>query len=97
ILSPPAAVGDADVIVCESTYGDRIHDDEGALDEFARPIAKTIAAGGTVFVDSPMASAALHLYRRAIADGEEEIRPELRRAGDPFDHGRLIEIRDVEQ
>jgi metallo-beta-lactamase family protein len=128
ILGPPAPVGDADVIVCESTYGDRIHDDDGALDRFTRLIAKTIAAGGTVlipafavdrtevvlfhlrqlidagaipdvpvFVDSPMASAALNLYRRAIANGDEEIRPELRRAGDPFDHGRLIEIRDVEQ
>lgn len=128
ILRPPAPIGDADVVVCESTYGDRLHDDEGAIERFAQLISKTVASGGTVlipafavdrtevvlyhlrrliasgaipdvpvFVDSPMASAALNVYRRAIANAQPEIAPALHDGNDPFDHGRLIEIRDVEQ
>lgn len=48
-----------------------------------------------VYVDSPMALAALRVYRRAIADGDPEIRPELRGREAPFDPGQLIEARDT--
>jgi metallo-beta-lactamase family protein len=48
-----------------------------------------------VYVDSPMALAALSVYREAIAQGDSEVRPELRGAGDPFDPGDLREARDV--
>jgi metallo-beta-lactamase family protein len=48
-----------------------------------------------VYVDSPMALAALSVYREAIAQGDPELRPELRGAGDPFDPGDLREARDV--
>jgi metallo-beta-lactamase family protein len=42
-----------------------------------------------VYVDSPMALAALEVYRRAVVDDQDaEFRPELR-DGDPFDAGRL--------
>jgi metallo-beta-lactamase family protein len=49
-----------------------------------------------VYVDSPMALAALAVYRRAVAEGWEEVRPALRGAAQPFDPGRLEEVHDVE-
>ena len=48
-----------------------------------------------VYVDSPMALAALRVYERAVRDGDHEIRPELRGQVDPFDPGKLIEARDT--
>jgi len=128
ILQPPAPIGRADVVVLESTYGGRHHDDAGALDRFRDAIVRTAARGGSVlipafavdrtevvllqlrrlldagaipelpvYVDSPMALAALATYRRAIARGEPEIDPGLGAAGDPFDNGRVVEVRTVEQ
>jgi len=48
-----------------------------------------------VYVDSPMALAALGLYRAAIAEGSDEIKPGFRGDGDPFDPGRLLEAHDI--
>ena len=48
-----------------------------------------------VYVDSPMALAALAVYRAAIAGGDPEIRSELHGASDLFDTGDLRETRDV--
>lgn len=48
-----------------------------------------------IYVDSPMAIAALAVYRQAIAEGDVEIRPELRGVEDPFDPGELLETRSV--
>ena len=50
-----------------------------------------------VYVDSPMALAALTVYRRALAEGGIEIRPGFGGDGDPFDPGQLIEARTVEE
>lgn len=49
-----------------------------------------------VFVDSPMALAALRVYRDAIAAGSPELRPGLDLDGDPFDTGNLHEVTSVE-
>jgi metallo-beta-lactamase family protein len=49
-----------------------------------------------VYVDSPMALAALAVYRRAVAEGWPEIRPELRGTPRPFDPGDLREVRSVD-
>jgi len=48
-----------------------------------------------VYVDSPMALASLHVYERAAAAGDAEIRPELRGDPDPFDPRGIVEARDV--
>lgn len=48
-----------------------------------------------VYVDSPMASAALRVYENAVRDGDAEIRPELRGHPEPFDPGDLIEAADT--
>jgi metallo-beta-lactamase family protein len=44
-----------------------------------------------VYVDSPMALAALEVYRQALAAGSPEINPGVRADPDPFNPGRLIE------
>jgi metallo-beta-lactamase family protein len=128
LLRPPAPPPPADVIVVESTYGDRRHEDVAAMARFEATLVRTAERRGVVvipsfavdrtevvlfhlrrlmragrvpalpvYVDSPMACAALALYRRAIAGASPELQPGLGRDGDPFDPGGLVEVRTVEQ
>ncbi|MFP4513211.1 MAG: MBL fold metallo-hydrolase [Acidimicrobiales bacterium] len=128
LLRPPAPPGPADVVVMESTYGNRSHDDVGALETFANAIARTVGRGGTVlipafavdrtevilhslhhlmtsgvlpdltvYVDSPMALAALGVYRRAIDDGTSDIRPEVAGRSELLDAGRLVEVHSTDE
>lgn len=64
-------------------------------------LAKLVRAGAIpdlpVLVDSPMALASLRVYRQALAEHWGEVRPELADAADPFDPGRLAELRTVEE
>lgn len=127
LLRPPAPLGPADVVLVESTYGDRRHEDADADERFADAIRRTARRGGTVlipafavdrtevilmhlrrlraaglvpdlpiYVDSPMALAALRVYRGAITAGAPEVRPEVAALRDPFDAGHLVEVRDLE-
>lgn len=118
-----------DVIVTESTYGDRVHDI--TPDAFAKEINDGIARGGAIlipafavdrtevilmalkelmiskkipnipiYVDSPMALAALNLYREAITAGSPEIRDgvsERFKGEDPFDAGSLHQMATTEE
>lgn len=127
LLLPPETPGAADVVVVESTYGDRGHaaaDDE----RLARLIAATAQQGGVtlmpafaidrtpmllqtlgrltaggliprlpVYVDSPMALAALDVYRSAVEHGDPEIRPDLARTADLFDPGDLRLVHSAEE
>lgn len=117
---------DADIVVCESTYGDRLHGDDDGVAALADAIRRTARRGGVViipafavdrtevvlfhlrrllaqgaipelpiYLDSPMASAALRVYRNAAATGSRHLRPHLHRNG-PFDVPGMREIRDVE-
>lgn len=128
ILRPPDPIGRADVVVTESTYGDRRHDDAGAHDQLRDAIVATVSRGGTVlipafavdrtevvlyhlrellhageipdvpvFVDSPMALAALRVYRDAIARDETDVRAGVADIADPFGAGHITEIRAVEE
>lgn len=129
ILRPPAPPPEADVMLVESTYGDRTHEPvEDAEERLAAVISRTVARGGTVvipsfavdrtevillalrrmiakkripalpvYADSPMALDVLRVYRRAMASGDPEIRPESITDGDPFDPGSLHELRTQEQ
>ncbi len=128
ILRAPAPPPAADIIVIESTYGDRIHDDAASLERFADAISRTLARAGVViipsfavdrtevilyhlarlrdagripgtpvFVDSPMALAALKLYEESIAQGSPEIRTDIGHANNFFHGENLTEIKTVEQ
>ena len=50
VLPDPQPIPDADVLLCESTYGDRLHepDDEGA--RLAAIVTETAARGGKVII-----------------------------------------------
>lgn len=126
LLRDPAPPPEADVLLVESTYGDRRHPPASSLATFAEAIVRTAARGGSVVipafavdrtevvllelrrlvregripslpvhVDSPMALAALDVYRDAIAEGSDEIKPGFHGDGDPFDPGHLIEAHSI--
>lgn len=128
LLVAPTPIGAADVVVMESTYGDRSHDDAEGDELFSEALTRTLGRGGTVlipafavdrtevvlyrlremvragtvpqvpvFVDSPMALRALAVYREALAEGAADLDDGLGDAGDPFDPGGLVEVRDVEE
>lgn len=114
LLLPPEPFSGADVLLVESTYGDRRHDPEAGRSEFASVIARTVARNGTVvvpafaidrtevvlheltrlrvtgilprsvpvYVDSPMALAALDVYRDAVRARSAELRPEILAEGE---------------
>lgn len=114
LLRPPEPFGGADVLLMESTYGNRHHEETAARAWFARAIDRTLARGGTVvipsfavdrtevvlhqlaelrrtgrlpahapvYVDSPMALAALQIYREAFATRAPELRADVLDEGD---------------
>jgi metallo-beta-lactamase family protein len=52
LLHPPDPPAPADVIVVESTYGDRRHDDAASLAIFEQALARTLGRGGVVVIPS---------------------------------------------
>ena len=109
VLPDPTMVEEADYLLVESTYGNRVHeqDDNGA--KLAEVITATAGRGGKVvipafavgrveellywirrleeerripvlpvFVDSPMATAALARYSERVLELDEELHPEER-------------------
>jgi metallo-beta-lactamase family protein len=51
LLLPPHAPGAPDIVVCESTYGDRVHDDESvSLQTLAETVSRTITRGGVLVI-----------------------------------------------
>lgn len=107
LLLPPAPRPPADVVVVESTYGDRRHPPD-ETERFAATIRSTLLGGGSVlipafavdrteivlhllrtlreqgdipaapvYVDSPMALAALRIYSDALALGAADVRADL--------------------
>ena len=125
--APPAS--GVDVVITESTYGDRVHDT--SPQSFADEINAGLARGGKIlipafavdrtevilmalrelieekripsvpiYVDSPMAIAALEHYRDAIARNSSEIRPGVSKRWenqDPFDAGALKQLATTEE
>lgn len=61
IMSPPAALEQADYLVVESTYGDRRHTSESALVELGSIVRETVARGGVVVVPAFAVGRAQHL------------------------------------
>ena len=52
IFRAPEASADADVVLVESTYGDRVHDDADSIRNFEAAIARTIERGGVIVIPS---------------------------------------------
>ena len=50
IMEAPAQIQEADYLVLESTYGDRLHEATDPLDQMEAIIGKTAARGGTVVI-----------------------------------------------
>ncbi len=50
VMSAPAAIREADALVLESTYGDRLHDPEDPLIKLAKIINRTVKRHGVVVV-----------------------------------------------
>ena len=50
VMNPPVPIPHADVLVCESTYGNRRHPAEDPRDEIAKVIRRTFDRGGTLVI-----------------------------------------------
>lgn len=50
VMKPPVQIQEADYLVLESTYGNRLHEKTNPLDELEKVIQETIARGGTVII-----------------------------------------------
>jgi metallo-beta-lactamase family protein len=50
VMNRPESIPHADVLVCESTYGDRRHPESDPKDDLAEVIKRTAARGGTVVI-----------------------------------------------
>jgi len=74
LLRPPTPVGEADVIVVESTYGNRRHTPaEGELARFAEVIRNTASRGGTIVIPAfavDRTEVVLHAIQALESSGE---------------------------
>jgi metallo-beta-lactamase family protein len=52
ILRPPSPAFNVDYLVCESTYGDRLHAEEFSEDELARVVNESMERGGVLVIPS---------------------------------------------
>ncbi len=127
LLLPPETPRDAETVVVESTYGNRLHEPEDD-DLLADAITRTVARDGVVlmpafavdrtfvllmilarletegripsvpvYVDSPMALRALEVYKKAIAEHDPQLRPEVTMASTRYRPARLKLAPTVEE
>ena len=50
VMNAPVGISHADVLVCESTYGDRLHPQTDPAHELAAVITRTVKRGGTLVI-----------------------------------------------
>jgi metallo-beta-lactamase family protein len=50
VMKPPSIMQEADYIVMESTYGDRLHDTTNPMSQISKVINQTVARGGSIIV-----------------------------------------------
>lgn len=78
LLRPPAPPPASDVIVVESTYGDRRHEDEASLQLFEDTLVRTIARRGMVVIPSfavDRTEVLLYHLRRLMRAGKVPVVP----------------------
>ena len=116
VLPDPTPVDGADFLLVESTYGDRVHEQDDNGDRLAAIVTDAVRKGGKliipafaigrveellywlkrledehripvlpVYLDSPMASAALARYTARVHELDPELQPELRDDKAPHD------------
>ncbi|MCH8498133.1 MAG: MBL fold metallo-hydrolase [Marinobacter sp.] len=74
IMRPPEPIQKADVLVCESTYGNRLHQDGDPERELADIINKTVERGGIILMPSfAVGRAQILLYLIHKLMGEDRI------------------------
>src|SRR5262249_32930461 len=128
VLPDPSPVSDADVLLLESTYGDRVHepDDDGA--RLAAIVNDTYARGGRVvvpafaigrveevlywlkrleeqrripvlpiYVDSPMAIAALQFYSSRLNELDPPATPVAAKSVSVFATSRFVAVSSAQQ
>ena len=112
VLPDPMPAGEADALLVEATYGDRLHEPNDGGAALARMVNETVARGGKlvipafaigrveevlywlnhleqqrqipalpVYVDSPMAAAALKFYASRYTELDPDLAPKHRTAG----------------
>lgn len=73
VMKPPAPAPFADHIVTESTYGDRVHEQNEASDQLAEVVVRTVGRGGTLLIPVfavGRAQTALHLLSELTSSGQ---------------------------
>jgi metallo-beta-lactamase family protein len=121
VLPDPSPVADADILLLESTYGDRLHEPDDNGERLATIVRETIARGGKlivpafaigrveeilywlkrleddrripalpVYVDSPMAIAALQFYAARLNELDAELATDTHTARSKFDGMRRV-------
>ena len=116
VLPDPTMVSEADYLLVESTYGDRVHEADDNGDRLAQIIRSAAERGGKlivpsfaigrveeviywlkrleaenripvlpVYLDSPMAAAALQRYRERINELDQDLQPQRRDDVAPHD------------
>lgn len=74
VMKPPAKMQDADYIVVESTYGDRLHDKDDPTEDIGRIVRETAARSGTVVIPSfAVGRAQAILYHLYVLKSEGKI------------------------
>jgi metallo-beta-lactamase family protein len=74
VMKPPAKMQDADYIVVESTYGDRLHDKDDPTEDIGRIVRETAARSGTIVIPSfAVGRAQAILYHLYVLKSEGKI------------------------
>ncbi|BES69427.1 MBL fold metallo-hydrolase [Marinobacter nanhaiticus D15-8W] len=72
LMRPPEPIDHADILVCESTYGDRLHADEDPEATLADIVSRTAGRGGIVLIPAfavGRAQAMLYLIHKLMGEG----------------------------
>lgn len=127
VLPDPSPISEADVLLLESTYGDRLHEPDDNGDRLAAIVSDTAQRGGKliipsfaigrveevlywlkrledekripilpVFLDSPMAIAALQFYSARLHELDADLTPGAQRVA-AFATSRLVMVSSPQQ
>jgi metallo-beta-lactamase family protein len=74
IMKPPAKIQDADYLVVESTYGDRLHNADDPTEDIEKIVRRTVARGGTLVIPAfAVGRAQMMLYHFYVLKSEKRI------------------------